>query len=147
MKNWISSQCFALKAFPCRMSRRLLFGCKFVFCSCLFLSLLFFKKRFWEKLSIFFLTFDKLITFSTFLCYLWLDFFIYRHGYSFSSGKNCLFNERFILFVERQVQNKNKQLLLPDFSLNTFFWLKYFWKYFWSIGPHIIKERAKIYKK
>ena len=30
---------------------------------CLFISLFFFKKKFWEKLSILFWTFDKLVTF------------------------------------------------------------------------------------
>ena len=48
-------------------------------------------------------------------------FFIYRHDYSFSSGKKWLFSERFFLFLEKLVHNKNEQLLLPDFFLNKFF--------------------------
>ena len=47
-------------------------------------------------------------------------FFIYRHEYSFNSGKKWLFSETFFMFLERRVQNKNK-LLLPDLSLNKFF--------------------------
>ena len=37
-------------------------------------------------------------------------FFIYRHDYSFRSGKKWLFSERFFLFLERRVHIKNKQL-------------------------------------
>ena len=37
-------------------------------------------------------------------------FFIYRHDYSFGSGKKWLFSERFFLFLGRRVQSKNKQL-------------------------------------
>ena len=91
------------------------FGFKFIFCSCLFASLLFFKKCFWEKLLIFFWTFGNLVTFLysyatfNFIC-------IYRHDYSFSSGKKWLFIERFFLFLMRCVQSKNEQLLRLIFS-------------------------------
>ena len=37
-------------------------------------------------------------------------FFIYKHDYSFGSGKKWLFSERFFLFLGRRAQNKNKQL-------------------------------------
>ena len=37
-------------------------------------------------------------------------FFVYRHDYSFSSGKKWLFSEMFFLFLGRHVQSKNKQL-------------------------------------
>ena len=47
--------------------------------------------------------------------------FIYRHEYSFSSNKKGLLSERFFFFLERRVHNKNKQLLLPDFSLKHIF--------------------------
>ena len=47
--------------------QRLFFGFNCVLCSCLFVSLLFFKKCFWEKSSIFFWMFDNLVTFSVFL--------------------------------------------------------------------------------
>ena len=48
-------------------------------------------------------------------------FFIYSDKYSFSSGEKLLFSERIFLFLEMCVHNKNKQLLLPDLSLNKFF--------------------------
>ena len=35
-------------------------------------------------------------------------------------AKILLFSERFFLFLERYVHRKNKQLLLPDFSLKDF---------------------------
>ena len=57
-------------------------------------------------------------------------FFIYEHEYSFSSVKKWLFSERFLLFLERLVHSKNKQLLVPDFSLNNFFDQTFFDKYF-----------------
>ena len=65
--------------------------------------------------------FDKLVTFSIFLYYCNFLFFVYIHQYSFSSDKKWLFIERFLLFLERHVYRKNKQLLLPDFSVNNFF--------------------------
>ena len=48
-------------------------------------------------------------------------FLNYRHEYNFSSGKKCLFSERFFLFLKRHAHSKNKHLLLPDFFLNKFF--------------------------
>ena len=113
MKNWIFSHCFALKVFPCRVSRRFFFEFKLIFCSCLFVSLLFFKWNFWEKLSIFFWTFDNIILALTL-------FSIYRHEYSFSSNKKWLFSEGFFLFSERRVHSKNKQLFCQIFPFKPF---------------------------
>ena len=36
-------------------------------------------------------------------------------------AKKWLFSERFFLYLESHVQSKNKQLLLPDFSIDKFF--------------------------
>ena len=73
---------------------------------------------FWEKLCMYFWTFDKIVVFF-FIPMLPLTLiFICRHPYSFSSGKKWRFSEGF-LFLERSVHRKNKQLL-PDFSLNRF---------------------------
>ena len=46
--------------------------------------------------------------------------FLYRHQYSFSSGKEWLFSLRYFLFLERCVHRKTKQMLLPNFSMNKF---------------------------
>ena len=46
--------------------------------------------------------------------------FIYRHDYSFGSGKKQLFGERFFLFLGRCVQSKNKQLLHQIFPYINF---------------------------
>ena len=64
------------------------------------------KKCFWEKL---YFKIVKTVTFSIFPCYLQVLFF-YRHKYSFSIGKKWLFGERFIIFSERRVQIKYRQL-------------------------------------
>ena len=59
------------------VSRRFFFGFEHIFCSRLFVSLLFFKKSFLEKQDFFCIAMLPLTL-----------FFIYRHDYSFSSGKN-----------------------------------------------------------
>ena len=64
------------------------FRCKLIFCSCLFVSLLLFKKFLERTYLLSIWMFDKL----EFLFYIHMLpltlFFIYRHQYSFSSGKN-----------------------------------------------------------
>ena len=82
---------------------------KLTFCLFAFVSLLFFiKKNFLREIIYFKIV--KTITFSIFPCYLQVLFF-YRHKYSFSIGKKWLFGERFIIFSERRVQSKYRQLL------------------------------------
>ena len=80
-----------------------------------------FQKYFWEKLSIFFWTFDRLVTFFYIAMLPLTLFFNCRHEYSFSSGKKWLFSEILYLFLQMRVHSKNNQLLLPYFPLNKIF--------------------------
>ena len=84
--------------------QRLFFGFELIFCSCLFVSLLFFKKCSWEKWSVFFWKFDNLVYKFFYMPILPLTlFFIYRHDYSLSS-----------------VECKNKQFFRQIFPLIIF---------------------------
>ena len=69
-------------------------------------------------------TFDELVTFSVFPCYFLISFFIYSHKYShkysFSGTKNG-YSVKDSFLYDRFVHSKNKQLLLPGFSLNRLF--------------------------
>ena len=47
-------------------------------------------------------------------------FFIYKHEYSFSGGKIGYSGKDSFSFSETYVHNKNKQLLLADFSQNKY---------------------------
>ena len=71
-------------------------------------------------------------------------FFIYRYDYSFGSSKKLLFNERFLLFLGRRVQSKNKQLFSQIFPEINFFMKPFL--YFLLLnkytGEHITEERA-----
>ena len=75
--------------FQCLSMQRFFFGFKRIFCSCSFVSLLYFKKYFWEKLSISFWTFDNVVTFSIFLYYLQIYFLFTGMTIVLTMAKNC----------------------------------------------------------
>ena len=112
MKNWISSHCFALSAFPCRGSS---LDLKLYF-ALVYLFHYYFAKNDFESNYLFPISFH-LIIFQIFLySYVTFDFIFYlQHDYSFRSGKKWLFSEGFFLFLGRRVQSKNKQLLRQIF--------------------------------
>ena len=106
-----------------------------------------FERNFWEKVF-FFWTFDNLVTFSIFLCYLYFSFtdmtivlVVAKNSYSVKES---------FFFLESCVHSKNKQLfcqifpeinfLIKPFLISTFNPAEALNK--WT-GRHITEERAK----
>ena len=113
MKNWISSHCFALSAFPCRGSS---LDLKLYF-ALVYLFHYYFAKNDFESNYLFPISFHLMI-FQIFLySYVTFNFIFYlQHDYSVRSGKKWLFSEGFFLFLGRRVQSNN-----INYSRNKFF--------------------------
>ena len=98
-------------------------------------------------------SFERLISLSLFL-YSYVNFgisFLFTDMDIVVVVEKWLFSERFVLYLERHVHSKNKQMLMPDFFLNNFFDYIFFDQYFSKLqealnkltGWHITEERAK----